>query len=686
MAEFFLEILTEDMPPEHQISGEKELKRKINELLVEKRIKFGEIETYTTKRRLVVLVKDISEKQEDSEDTIIGPPKKVAFDEDGKPTNAVHGFAKSRGKTVDELEIIDTGKGEYVALKVFEEGRATEEILKESLPKVVSTLSFPKTMVWEESKVQFSRPIRGIVALIDGKIVDFEVAGVKSSNKTRGHLVLSENSEIEVSSFSDYIQKLEENDVIVEKNKRQHLIREGIEIVEEEQGIEVVEDEELFFELVYITESPKVFYGKFDEKYLKLPEEIIKSFLRSEKKLFSSKKDGKLTNIFVGVGDFLERAKENVIKGFERVVSATLEDALFFYENDLKLNFDEIHERLSEFSFMEGMGTYLERVERIKKLSVFLAEQMGYENLKDAVERASHYSKVDQLTQLVFEFTSLQGIAGGIYLREKGEDENVWKAVYEHYLPESIDDKIPESDTGKILSLSDKIDLIVSAYRLGYEVKGTKDPYGLRRAGNGVVKILIEGQLGADIEKIIEYALSEDEDKNGIVEKIKEFLYQRFRYYEEEKYNIRYDVLNALKKAFGNPYREHLKAHAIMKAGENENFEKLIIGYKRAKNIVKGYEKYELSKELLTEKDEKVLYEMANALKGELEEYIEKYEFLKAQELLLTLKPFIDNFFDNVLVMVDDEKVKTNRIALLQEIVAMFESIADYSEIVVSGE
>ncbi len=686
MPEFLLEILTEDMPPEHQKEGKKQLKDKFEKFLKDKRIEYDTIDVFSTKTRLTVFIGNLEEKQKPREDLIIGPPKKVAFDEEGNPTKAAEGFLKSKGKTIEDIEIIDTGKGEYIGIKIVDEGKSTKEILEDELKSIIKSLSFPKTMYWEREKVEFSRPIRGLLVLFSGKTVEVEIAGIKSSNKTKGHLVLMKGKEIEVENFKDYKEKLKENCIIIDEKEREEIIKDKIGEIEKELGLNVVLDKELFEELLYISEYPQLFYGKFDEKFLQLPEEIVSMFLKSEKKLFTTKKDSVLTNYFVGVGDFLIEAKENVEEGFERVVSATLEDALFFYKNDLELDFEELYERLDEFLFMEGLGTYRERTERIEDLVEYILEKIEKEEYKPYLKKAARYSKVDQLTQMVFEFTSLQGVAGGIYLREKGEDERVWKAVYEHYKPESIEDKIPESLTGKILSIADKIDLLTAAFILKGDISGTKDPLGARRAGNGIVKTLIEGEISLSVNELIKKSIELLDGNMEIEGKIHDFIYNRFRYYEEEVNGIEYDILNSLKSTFSDPYREHLKAISIKKAKSNKNFEKLIIAYKRAKNIIKGFEREEIKEELFKEKEEEQLFSFIKAIETEFQKHVDSFEFLKAQELLLTLKPFIDSFFDNVLVMTDDEELKQNRIALLQHTVELFETIADYSEIIVEGE
>ncbi len=686
MSEYLLEILVEDLPPTHLREGLKQLKEKFENSLKEKRIEFEEIRVEGTKRRLVVFVNGLSEKQKTEEEITLGPSKKVAYDEEGNPTKAAIGFAKSKGKSVEELIVVETPKGEYVGFKEIKESRKTEEVLSEVIPEILNSISFPKNMKWNESGVFFSRPVRGLLSIFDKRIVPFVFAGIEASNRTRGHRILTEDEEIIISKPSKYENTLKANFVVLSRDERIRLIEEGFENIEREYGVELIRNEELMEELVDMVEYPIVFSGVFPDEYLSIPFEIIEIFLKKEKRLFLTKKDGALISRFVGVADASKEAVPYIVKGFERVVRATLEDAKFFWENDLKLDLDTLFEELNTYSFEKNLGTYYDKTLRIEALSEELAGDN--EELKKSVKKAAKYSKVDQLTEMVKEFPSLQGIMGGLYLKERGEEENVWKAVYEHYKPQNLKDEIPETLSGIILSLADRMDSLTGAFIAGMEVSGDKDPFGLRRLGNTIVKLIIEGELNLELftffEKSLELYKDNKRPKEDLVSEFFDFMEQRFRFYCMEYRGIDYDVLNAvLKTGFSNVLLDFKRAVSVQKTKPNENFKKLIISYKRVKNIVKDKDRLFFTEEKLIEKEEKALFDIFKAVEEEVGKEVERKNFLKAQEILMTLRPFIDSFFDNVMVMVEDEELRTNRIAMLQKISALFEKIADFNEIIV---
>ncbi len=687
MSDYLLEILVEDLPPSHLRTGLKQLKEIFEKKLKENRIDFDNIKVEGTKRRLVAIIENISEIQKEEEEITLGPAKKIAFDENENPTKAAIGFAKSKGKNVEDLEIVETEKGEYVAIKEIKKGIKTEEILVNLVPEIISSISFPKNMKWNESGVLFSRPIRSLLSLFDKKIVNFEFAGVEAKNRTRGHRILADNEEIIISKPAKYKNALKANFVILKREEREEKIKEGFKQIEEKLGVEIVENSELFDELVDMVEHPIVFSGTFPDEYLSIPFEIIEIFLKQEKRLFLTKKESNLTGRFVGVADASEEALYFIVNGFERVVRATLEDAKFFWENDLKLDLDTLFEELKDYSFEAKLGTYYDKTLRVESLCEFLTNDKEDE-LRESVKKAAKYSKVDQLTEMVKEFPALQGIMGGLYLKEKGEKDDVWKAVYEHYKPQNIKDENPVTLSGRILSLADRIDSLSGAFIAGMEVSGDKDPFGLRRIGNTIVKLIIEGNIDVELLSLFEKTLGLYGDvkiaKEDIVSSFFDFMEQRFRYYCTEYRQIDYDVLNAvLKTGFSNILVDFQRTISVQKTKPNENFRKLIISYKRVKNIVKDKDLLFFTEEKLIEKEEKELFDLFKAVEKEVLKEVEKRNFLKAQEILITLRPFIDSYFDNVMVMVEDDELRTNRIAMLQKISSLFEKIADFNEIIV---
>ncbi len=687
MSDYLLEIFVEDIPPTHLRKGLLLLEENFKESLEKNRIEYERLIVKGTKKRLSILVKNIALSQKEEEITTIGPAKKIAFDEDGNPTQAAMGFVKSKGKTIEDLSFIETPRGEYIAIKEKEKGKLTEEILKVEVPLILSSLSFPKNMKWNETGVLFSRPVRGIISILDDKIVDFEFAGVKASDKTKGHPVLSDYSWIKINTPSEYESELKKYKVILDRDEREKIIKESIDEIEKQYELKIVEDEELLSELIDMTEYPLVFSGTFPYDYLKIPEEIIETFLKQEKRLFLMKNEDSIINRFIGIADADKEALSNIVEGFERVVKATLEDASFFWENDLKLDFEELVEQLKTYSFGEQLGTYYEKTLRLIDFAEYISDFIAPEEKKD-IARAARYSKIDQLTEMVKEFPALQGVMGGLYLKEKGEPEEVWKAVYEQYKPINTEGELPNTISGKILSLIDRIDTLSGAFIVGMETSGDKDPYGLRRIGNTIVKIIIESDFNIDIKpllsKSLELYLVEEDKKEDILNKLKEFLMQRFRYYCSEYKEIDYDILNAvLKTEFTNILLAFDRTKAIKKAKYNENFKKLILSYKRVKNIIKDKEYDEPDTELFQDSEEKELWEIFQAVEEEVNNYIDNKNYIKAQESLIILRPFIDKYFDAVLVMAEDESLKNNRLSMLNRIASLFEKIADYNEIIV---
>ncbi len=687
MADYLLEIFVEDIPPAHLRTGLRQLEEKFKDALDKNRIDYEEVLIKGTKKRFSVIIKDIAPTQKEEETTIIGPSKQIAFDEEGNPTQAALGFVKSKGKTIDDLSFLETPRGEYIAIKEIEKGKESKALIKEFVPDILSSLSFPKNMKWNNTETLFTRPVRAIVSLMDNETVEFEFAGITASNKTKGHPILSDVTDIEIASPDDYESKLKENRVILDRKERKKIILDGIKEIEEKYELEIVENEELLEELTDMVEYPFVFSGTFGYDYLKIPNEIIETFLKQEKRLFLMKNGESIINRFIGIADADEEASDNIVEGFERVVKATLEDASFFWNNDLKLDFEELVEQLKTYSFGEKLGTYYEKTLRLIDLSEFISNFVSPDKTK-AVARAARYSKIDQLTEMVKEFPSLQGIMGGLYLKEKGESEEVWKAVYQQYKPVNIEDSIPESMTGKILSLVDRMDTLTGAFIVGMESSGDKDPFGLRRVGNTIIKIIIEGDIDIElpllISKSLELYIVEKDKKQKIQADIIDFLVQRFRHYCSEYKGIEYDILNAvLNTDFINVLLSYNKTKALKKAKYNENFKKLIISYKRVKNIIKDNKIDELNTEMLEDPEEKELWEIFEAVQGEVEQHIKNKNYMRAQESLIVLRPFIDKYFDSVLVMAKDESIKNNRISMLNRISSLFEMIADYSEIVI---
>ena len=688
MSEYLLEILTEELPPTHQEAGKSQLKTLFLENLNAQRIDYNELMVLATERRLIVRVKGIASNQRPEEEIIMGPSRKVAYDDAGNPTQAALGFAKKLNRPLEETTFLETPKGEYLSFKKIHEGLPTEGVLQEILPRILGSLSFPKNMIWNDSGVSFSRPIRSILSLIDDHPLPFSFGGIKAGKVSRGNLILTSNSEILIGHAEVYDEALRESLVLIHEEERLDLIRKGFAEIESREQVKILSNQELLQELVRMVEYPVVFTGTFPEDFLSIPGEIIGSFLQREKRLFLTEREGRVCPRFVGIADASPEALPNIVTGFQRVVKATLQDALFFWRHDLTLDENTLVEDLNNTLYGENLGSYRDKSLRLMGLAENLADRFD-SSLASTLKEAARLCKIDQLTDMVKEFPSLQGKAGGLLLKEKGYPEEVWKAVYEHYNPVNVEEDLPTSISGRILSLSDRLDSLCGAMATGQEFSGTKDPFGLRRLGNTIVKLLVEGSLPFSLEDLLEQTLllhvpEETAKREEIAGKTREFLHQRFRFYAEEVRGLPYDAVNGVVKTGLDFLESDLKRIEALSLTKNlEAFQKLVLSYKRVKNILKNStEEYSLDETLLQEKEEKELYQIFQVVSEEAEPSLSSGEFMKAQEALLMLRPFIDRFFDRILVMAEDVNLKNNRIALLRSLSSLFERVADYSEIV----
>ncbi len=687
--EFLLEIMTEEMPYAHVKLAHDQLINLFRQELTEARIKIKELRTSGTCRRLVV-VADIEEKQSDREDIILGPPKKVAFTEDNKFTNAAFGFARAHNISVEDLEIISTPKGDYLGFKKKEEGQPAKKILPEVIPRVLSSLSFPKMMRWNEGMGRFSRPVKNLMALLDGEPLQFAYLDWPVRPFTFGHRFHSP-LQLTVKSWKEYIDALRKNKVIVEPEERRRIILEGAKKLLEPYGAQLYPDDELLERLVNDVEHPFVILGSFPEKYLALPIEIISTVLREGQKLFSVTRQGKQLPLFVGVADQIADPKFLIRQGYERVLKARLEDALFFWEQDLKVPLKERVDQLARIVFQEKLGTYLEKTERLKKLVVFLGQQLGEKEILKTSLQAAELCKTDLLTEMVREFPSLQGKVGGLYCRVQNYPPSVAKAIYEHYQPQSLDEPSPSSLEGAILALADKIDSLVGAIGLGAEISGSGDPLGLRRYAHGICKIILDHRLRLSLTKLIRKSIHLYGEKlclneKETVEACLGFFTQRLRFIYE-KNGFRYDLINAsLQTGIDDIYLSFLRLKALEELKSSPAFEPFVLMVRRVNNILRGQPVFKFNEQLLKEKAEKELQAAFEIVKENALPLIQQGEFSKAQKIVFKLQSPLNNFFDKVLVMVEDRKLRQNRLALLHNIRDFLFKIADFSQIVLAGE
>jgi glycyl-tRNA synthetase beta chain len=638
---FLLEIGTEEIP-DWMIPDALENLRLLFEKLA---IPHESITMDATPRRLVLRADGLPAKQADSEERVIGPAKSA-------PAQAVAGFARKQGVSPETLTVETTPKGEYYTFTRKVAGRQIKDILAEALPGIILQIYFPKTMYWTvKGGPRFIRPIRWIVALLGEEIVPFELAGIHSGALTSGHRRLGAR-EIAVTT-ADYEQRLRDHYVILSAEQRREKIRREL------AGTTVKVDAALLETLVYITEYPTAITGNFDSQFLALPEEVLVTVMRHHQKYFSVEDGhGKLAPRFVAVMNIPSDPEGFVQGGNERVIRARFSDARFFWQTDQKKTLAARVPDLANVTFQAKLGSYLEKTERMKGL----AKELGGD---DHAVRAAELSKCDLTTELVKEFTELQGVVGGLYARVQGEPEPVWQAIYDQYKPESMEDRIPRNRTGQIVSLADKLDTLRGCFRVGMIPSGSRDPFALRRAAQGVVRILAEGDgFGIRLLEVL--------DGN---QELIEFMRDRIRYYFRDVRGFAYDEVNACMATQWGPIGDlESRLMRVRALRDRSDFEPLAAAFKRIHNILQQAKftgGTKIDESLLEAGPEKELYEEYRHIAGQ-----------PIESVISVLRPKVDVFFDKVLVNVPDERVRWNRLTLLRTLLAEFSTIADFSEIV----
>jgi len=680
--ELILEIGTEEIPARFIPGLLSQLEENIRLRLNEQLIEYGQVNCYATPRRLILTVEGLSEKQKSRTTTVFGPPRNVAFSEDGSPTRAAIGFAKSQGVDVKDLKIAKKGKGEYVAVEKKEEGKSTTELLPDILKGLILGLKSPKSMRWADGSLKFVRPIHWIVALYNAKVVDFEIDCIRSSNKSRGHRFLAPD-EFTVEDIKGFFNNLKDHFVVYDQAERRAIISESLNELSSRVNGMVVEDEALLETVVNLVEYPTAVLCSFPDQYLRLPKELLITVMRDHQKYFAIQdSNGALKNSFIVVSNTTENNEEAVRTGAERVIKARFEDARFYYEDDLKI---PLHDRLEELKgivYQEKLGSLYDKTERIRRIARALAETLKADTEK--VDRAALLCKTDLVTGVVGEFPELQGFMGMHYALKAGEDPEVAKAIFEQYLPSHAGDRVPESTTGAILSIADRIDNLMSFFYIGLRPTGSEDPLGLRRDAIAIISILKEKGYPLSLKQLLDLSTSETTIPVGdnLKEDILEFFTQRVEPLLSSE-GFSHDTIQALKLYLKTlPINDIVeRAKALEEFKRQPYYTEILTALKRAFNILKDREPAEPSRELLKQPEELALYDSIKGLTDSFKESIKKGEYLKALESLKTLKEPIDNFFDNILVMDKDEEIKNNRLNLLSMIKKLTQSVADLSKL-----
>jgi glycyl-tRNA synthetase beta chain len=699
-AELLFEVGCEEIPAGMLPKAEEELRANIEKLLSAENLSAGvTVETFSAPRRLTAWIRGFLAKQPDVESEVTGPPKSVAYDSVGAPTRAALSFAEKQGIHVSDLYVIQTPKGEYLTAKQIKFGRTAEQILHAILPRAVHDLTWPRSMTWTGvDGARFIRPIRWIVAVLDGKPLKLSIAGITAGRTTRGHRFLGSDA-IPVSSFSDYERKLQYNGVIIRPVRRQEKITSELEAFARRENYRVHEDAELRRLVTYLNEYPSVIQGDFDPAFLSLPDEILVTVMRGHQKYFAvEKKNGELAPHFLAVINIAKDSKGLVKAGHERVLRARFADAQFFWESDQKCRLADYLPKLERVTYESRLGSYRDKIERVRAIARWLTEQWFNLGMLQAhvaeADRAAELAKCDLATEMVREFTELQGIVGGLYARAQGEPDEVADAVYDHYRPVGLDDPIPRNLTGCAVALADKLDSVVGCFAVGVVPTGSSDPYALRRAALGIVKIILDKKLPVSLSLAIgaaAKALLTYKPKRGVTPAqeahILEFILDRAKFVFREREGFGYDEVTAVFRAGADDLVDAQKRLVALKAiRKSKNFEPLAVSFKRIRKILEKAnlpvaEGRHVNPDLFENAAERELYTAVRdaASKVQLQKRAGKYQ--EALEVIAGLRKSVDQFFDGVMVMAENEAVRSNRLTLLAELLREFTTVADFSEI-----
>lgn len=700
-ADFLLEIGCEEIPAWMIARACTDLK-----VILEKHfaahalLEKGSVETFGAPRRLVAVVRGVMLRQEDRVEEVLGPPKSVAFDSVGVPTRAAESFAQKQGVAVAKLQIVATPKGDYLAVRKKILGRPAAHILAEALPRAILEIPWPKAMHWVGmSGPRFIRPIRWLVALLGGKVVPFEIAGVKSGADSAGHRFLG-RARVRVRGAKDYASKLKANRVMVSPADRHRKIEAEIHAITKKHGLRVHPDLALLEQVTYLNEYPSVILGSFDEAFLELPAEILVTVMRDHQKYFAvERRSGELAPHFLAVIN-LDRDRSNLIRqGHERVLRSRFADAQFFWATDQKSRLADSLPKLKQVTYESRLGSYGDKVVRMCWLARWLGQRLfemgNHQADVSAAVRTAELAKCDLVTEMVREFTELQGIVGGLYAAAQEEGQEVADAIYDHYRPAGPEDELPRNLTGCIVAIADKLDALAGCFAVGIIPSGSSDPYGLRRAASGIVRILMERKLPVSLASLVSAGLQAVATQPPrlkpaaeVEKKITDFLLDRVRYYFREHAEYALDEINAVLAAGCDDLVDagrRLEAVKVIRG--TRNFAPLAAAFKRIRKIVEKagpenqWKLAAVSAELMGEGAERELHAAAKQVAGEAAGLKREGKYREALQAISNLRPAVDRFFDTVLVNAQDENVRKNRLTLLAELLREFSTIADFSEI-----
>ena len=662
------EIGVEELPSRYVLKASKDLLENLKKELNKERIKFsGDVE-FNSPRRMAVYISEISEKQDDFYEKKMGPSVSVAY-KDGILTQAAKGFIQSQGLTENDIKIEKTDKGEYIYVEKNLKGVYTKDIISDILVRTIKSIEFDKNMKWGKRSFRFARPIKWILATLDDEVIDFEFEGVKSGNRTRG-MRLYGNQDILISDSSKYESELLKEYVVVDPIKRRQMVIDSVKNNCENDGDKAIINDYLLDEVYNLVEYPFAIKGEFNKDYLKLPEDIITITMETHQRYFPVKdSNGNLVNKFILIRNAPEFS-ELVKKGNEKVIEPRLSDAKFFFDEDLKIKLDDMVEKLKQVTFQKDMGTIFDKIERSTKIAKYLIDDLSLSNEEDIL-RTIYLAKADLVSNVISEkeFTKLQGFMGSVYAKHEGEKENVFKGIFEHYLPRYQGDILPETIEGAIASISDKLDTVIGCFAVGLIPTSSKDPYALRRATQGIVLTAINSGLNFDYIKLINKAYEIfSSDKKVLNENTVKNVVDFFKLRLEAQLQTRFskNLISYQINKESKIINLVSKIEYLEKLSKTDDFEILINLIKRLKNISKNIDK-EVNVSLFNKKEEKNLYEITSKLKGNIEDI----------NILLEHKDIINNFFENVIINDSDENIRNNRLALVDKIVNKLDEVIE---------
>ncbi len=687
---FLLELGTEELPPTSLLNLSNALSNNICQALKANKLSYENTQAFATPRRLALIIEGLDESTPIEESTVWGPPAKIAFDGEGKPTKAAQAFAQKNNIALDALETANDGKQDKLVCQSKSGGDASKDLLGNIVREALSKLPIAKRMRWGASREEFVRPVQWLVLLLDNKVLNESVLGVQASNTTRGHR-FHVNQNITIESINDYESVLEnEGKVIASFSRRKAMIESQVNAAAQAANGNAVIDADLLDEVTALVEWPVALAGKFDERFLSVPAEALVSSMKEHQKYFHMvDANNTLLPQFITVSNIESKDPAQVIDGNERVIRPRLADAAFFFDTDKQTTLEARREKLKSVTFQAKLGSVYDKTERIKRLAAFIAQAVNADVA--LAERAAELCKSDLVSAMVYEFPDMQGIAGSHYARNDGEDGAVACAMQEQYMPKFAGDTIPASDTGAIIALADRIDTVTGIFGIGQKPTGSKDPFALRRASLGILRILVEKEYAIDLKALVAFASKGFEKLSAaetVVDDVLAYCLDRFKaWYQEE--NITPEIFQAVRaKQLTTPVDINRRVYAVAAFTQLPEAPSLAEANKRVSNILAKQDasiSSQVDTSLLQETAEKNLAKALEAALKTVRPFLQSNDYTKALCSLAPLKEPVDTFFDDVMVMCDDEKLRQNRLALLNQLRAVFLEVADISQLVVKA-